>query len=245
MSIHSTITKSMQANQKLFAVLIDPDDTSTKNISRLVELAEKAGVDFFFIGGSLMTKTNFSSVIHELKQNTEIPLVIFPGSIFQIDGEADALLFLSLISGRNPDFLIGQHVHAAPHLKKSSLEIISTGYMLIDGGNTSTAQYISNTTPIPGDKTDIAVSTAIAGELIGQRLIYMDAGSGARNPVAPEMISAVKKHTDIPLITGGGIKTTEQARQACKAGADVIVVGNAIEKSPELIQSFSGVVKSF
>ncbi|MCF8309738.1 MAG: geranylgeranylglyceryl/heptaprenylglyceryl phosphate synthase [Bacteroidales bacterium] len=244
MSIYSTIKKGMKANKKFFAVLIDPDDADPDGIQHLLKLADKAYVDFFFIGGSLITKSNFSAVIQQIKQHTNVPAVIFPGSMFQIDNQADAILLLSLISGRNPDYLIGQHVQAAPLLKNSNLEVVSTGYMLIDGGNTSTAQYISNTMPIPSGKKDIAASTAIAGELLGNQLIYLDAGSGAAHPVPPDLISTVKTQVNLPLIVGGGIKTPKQLGEAFSAGADVAVIGNALEKDPSLLKSFSETLKT-
>lgn len=244
MSIYSTIKKGMEANKKFFAVLIDPDDADPEGIQHLLKLADQAYVDFFFIGGSLITKSNFSAVIQQIKKHTNVPAVIFPGSMFQIDNQADAILLLSLISGRNPDYLIGQHVQAAPLLKNSNLEVMSTGYMLIDGGNTSTAQYISNTMPIPSGKNDIAASTAIAGELLGNQLIYLDAGSGATYPVPPDLISTVKTQVNLPLIVGGGIKTPKQLGEAFSAGADVAVIGNALEKDPSLLKSFSETLKT-
>lgn len=245
MTIHSTIKTSMQSNKKLFALLIDPDDVNESKVNHLLQLTRTTNVDFFFIGGSLITKTNFSSVILQLKEQTNIPVVIFPGSLYQIDNNADAILLLTLISGRNPDYLIGQHVQAAPYLKKSNLEIISTGYMLIDGENKSAVQYISNTTPIPRDKNDIAVCTALAGEMLGNGIIYMDSGSGAHYPVSPDMITDVKSQITSPLIVGGGIRTPDQMKNAYTAGADVVVVGNAIEKNPSLLNEFSEVANSF
>ncbi|MCF8334713.1 MAG: geranylgeranylglyceryl/heptaprenylglyceryl phosphate synthase [Bacteroidales bacterium] len=244
MNIYSTIKTGMEANKKFFAVLIDPDDTDSNGIHHILKLAKSVHVDFFFIGGSLITKSNFSSVIQQIRKHTNVPAVIFPGSMFQIDNQADAILLLSLISGRNPEYLIGQHVQAAPHLKNSNLEVISTGYMLIDGGNTSTAQYISNTIPIPPGKKDIAGSTALAGELLGNQVIYLDAGSGATHPVPPTLISEVKTQIKLPLIVGGGIKTPMQLREAYKAGADVAVIGNALEKDPSLLKSFSESLKA-
>jgi len=245
MKIHSTITKSMKESKKLFAVLIDPDDVSKKNVDHLINLTLKTKIDLFFVGGSFISKNNFSDIIQHLKKYADIPVIVFPGSIYQIDSHADAILLLTLISGRNPEYLIGKHVHAAPYLKKSDLEILSTGYMLIDGGNISSVQYISNTMPIPSDKYDIAASTAMAGEMIGNQLIYMDAGSGAKKPVSAHMISHVKHNIQSPLIVGGGIKTAEQLNSTYTAGADIAVIGNAIEKDPSLIVDFSSVALSF
>jgi putative glycerol-1-phosphate prenyltransferase len=174
-----------------------------------------------------------------------IPVIIFPGNAMQINQHADALLFLSLISGRNPEMLIGRHVLAAPLLKKSLLEVIPTGYMLIDSGAPTSVSYMSGTVPIPHDKNDIASCTAMAGEMLGLKLIYLDAGSGARYPVSPSMIAAVKKSVKIPLITGGGIRTPEKAYELCGAGSDMIVIGNVLEKDSSLLAEFSSAVHSF
>jgi phosphoglycerol geranylgeranyltransferase len=182
--------------------------------------------------------------LQSIKEFTSIPVILFPGSIMQINEKADALLLLSLISGRNADLLIGKHVVAAPYLKKSGLELLPTGYMLIESGPLTTAQYISNTLPIPRTKDDIAVCTAIAGEMLGLRLIYMDAGSGAEMPISASMIKKVKENISIPLIIGGGIRDAGQAIAACKAGADMIVVGNAIEKDPSCLKEIADAVHS-
>lgn len=205
----------------------------------MIRSAEKAGVDLLLVGGSLLTNGNFEECIQFLKKNTQIPIVIFPGNGHQISSSADAILLLSLISGRNPDLLIGNHVIAAPMIKSSQLEVISTGYMLIESGRQTSALYMSNTNPIPSDKDDIAMCTAMAGEMLGLKMIYMDAGSGALNPVSETMIRTVKNNVHIPVMVGGGIKTVEQAVASCKAGADIIVVGNAIEKDPGLIKKIS------
>jgi len=185
------------------------------------------------------------NVLVRIKEQTNIPTVLFPGNSYQLSYKADALLFLSLISGRNADLLIGKHVVTAPFLKISPVEIISTGYMLIDGGISTTVQYMSNTTPIPATKDDIAVCTAMAGELLGLKQIYMDAGSGAKNPIPASMIQAVSMATDIPLIIGGGIKTPEKAAENVAAGADIIVVGDAIEKDPQLITDISAAIHAY
>ncbi len=244
-TIHSKIAEDFKTNKKSFAVLIDPDEVNIEDVAHLASMSKHVKIDYFFVGGSLITKSNLSDIILQLKNNTTVPVVIFPGSIYQIDSHADAILLLTLISGRNPEYLIGKHVQAAPYLRKSNLEIISTGYMLIDGANTSSVQYISNTTPIPGDKHDIAVCTALAGEMIGHKLIYMDAGSGAKRPISPAMIAKVKEQINVPLIIGGGIKKPHQMKEAYNAGADLVVVGNAFEKEPSLISDFSDVAASF
>ena len=227
----------------MIAVLIDPDKISVIECSIIAAKAAASSIDFFFIGSSIITGNNFEQCISVLK-NFPLPVIIFPGNINQISDKADGLLFLSLISGRNPEMLIGRHVLAAPVLRKTSLEIIPTGYMLIDSGSPTSVSYMSGTVPIPRDKDDIAVCTAMAGEMLGLKLIYLDAGSGARFPVNEKMIEAVKKNINIPLIVGGGIKTSEKTFEICRAGADIIVIGNALEKDPDLIAELSSVVHS-
>jgi putative glycerol-1-phosphate prenyltransferase len=244
----SVIAQLLQTNNRLnrrqFAVLIDPDEVDIPALEKLISIAKEGGVDYFFVGGSLVIGSFLETTIQYLKQHSTIPVILFPGSIQQVNPHADALLFLSLISGRNPELLIGNHVLAAPYIKQSGIEAIPTGYILIDGGAPTTVSYISNTTPIPHDKKDIAVSTAMAGELLGMKLIYMDSGSGAKRHISAEMIAAVKKHVDLPLIVGGGIKTPEAAYELSNAGADVIVVGNAIEKDTALIKDISFAIHS-
>lgn len=221
---------------KSFAVLIDPDKIGSKeDCLTLIKLSEKHKVDFFFVGGSLITSSNLSHVIKLIKVNSAIPVVLFPGSNMHIDDAADGLLFLSLISGRNAELLIGQHVVAAPILKKARLEILPTGYLLIDSGSQTTASYMSNSSPIPHDKCAVAACTAMAGEMLGLKLIYLDAGSGAKNPVTAKMISSVRNAVKTPLIVGGGINTVDKAMNALDGGADVIVIGNGIEKNPNLL----------
>ncbi len=230
-------------NKKL-AVLIDPDKQSEKELAKISKKSQKDGADFFLVGGSLVS-SSLDSTIDVIKQNSEIPVLLFPGSVLQISNKADGILLLSLISGRNPNLLIGNHVIAAPILKKSSLEIISTGYMLIDGGNKTSVEYMSDTKPIPSNKADIAVATAIAGELLGNKLIYLEAGSGAKNHVNEILIKEVKKSINIPLIVGGGISDIKKLDVICKAGADIIVTGTAFEKNSSLIKAFSEKIHSF
>jgi phosphoglycerol geranylgeranyltransferase len=222
-----------------FAVLIDPDSVSPQSIRLTARKCEEAGVDFVFMGGSIMVTAHVDRCIQEFKEESHIPVVLFPGSPSQVSPFADALLYLSLISGRNPDLLIGQHVISAPHIKQSKLEVISTGYMVIDGGVPTTVSYMSHSAPIPANKPDVALCTAWAGELQGKHVIYMDAGSGAQYPISTEMISRVSQNIDIPLIIGGGIRTPEKVLDNCNAGAQIIVVGNAIEKDPGLILEMS------
>lgn len=222
--------------KKSIAVLIDPDKIADPDqLEPLLRLANENCVDYFFVGGSLVTTSNLTDVVKTIKDNISIPVVLFPGSALQIDPSADAILFLSLISGRNPDLLIGQHVVAAPILKSNKVEVLPTGYILINSGKTTSVAYISNTTPIPEDKYSLAACTAMAGEMLGLKLIYLDAGSGAEREVNKKMIGTVRKAVDVPLIVGGGINTPQKALNALEAGADLIVIGNALEKSPELL----------
>ena len=225
-------------SKKKFVVLIDPDKPSDEQIIDIVKKSVQAGVDFFFVGGSLLTTDSLDNCIKLIKQHCDIPVLIFPGNSLQISKWCDGFLLLSLISGRNAEMLIGRHVIAAPYLKLYGNEIIPTGYMIIDGGKQTSVSYMSNTTPIPHDKDDIAMCTALAGEMLGLKLIYMDAGSGAINPISAEMISKVKHTIEVPLIVGGGINTPEKAATAAKAGADIIVVGNALEKSTDRLSEF-------
>jgi len=238
--IYRTLTKYLN-KKKAFALLIDPDKHNNKTLIKTVNLANKAKVDFIFVGGSLMS-VNIEESIKIIKENCSIPVILFPGSLLQISLNADAILLLTLISGRNPDLLIGNHVVAANILKKSKIEILSTGYMIIENGKTTSVEYMSNTKPIPRDKVDIAVATAIAGEMIGNKLIYMEAGSGALIPINTDMISEVKKNISVPLIVGGGLKTEKDIKDVCKAGADVIVIGNAIEKDTSFIEKAAEII---
>lgn len=230
-----------QPNRKQFAVLVDPDKYTRQTLKTLADLAGQSHVSFFFVGGSLLTEDRMEETIRTIKDNCHIPVIIFPGDVMQIHPEADGILLLSLISGRNPDMLIGKHVQAAPYLKRSGLEILPTGYMLIDSGRPTTASYMSNTPPIPCDKDEIAVNTALAGEMLGLRMIYMDGGSGAQSPISTSMINRVRENISVPLIVGGGIRSPEAAAERFKAGADVIVVGNAIENEHSLLQEIAEV----
>lgn len=242
-NIYQQLQIAKSTGKKQFAVLIDPDKLKVSNIDQLIDLSVKGGVDYFLIGGSLIINNMLDEVLAKIKEACKIPMILFPGNSFQISYKADALLFLSLISGRNPELLIGKHVVTAPFLKVSPLEIISCGYMLVDGGKMTTVQYMSNTTPIPRDKADIAMSTAMAGELLGLKLIYMDAGSGAMNTVPNEMIEMVSNVIQIPLIVGGGISSPEEVGAKYRHGADLVVVGNALERDINLIKEMASVGK--
>jgi len=237
--IYHTISEATSKGVKQLAVLIDPDKTDESLLPKLIGTINEFSVDYIFVGGSLLTQNFLEPCIENIKKHTAIPLVLFPGNLVQISHKADGILLLSLISGRNAELLIGNHVIAAPLLRNSNLEIIPTGYMLIESGKYTSALYMSNTNPIPADKSDIAQSTAIAGEMLGLKIIYMDAGSGAQNRVPLEMITGVKKTINIPLIIGGGIRSTSDAVDAWQAGADIVVIGNAIEKNTGVIAQVS------
>lgn len=242
--LYQQLLERRKQGRKSFTVLIDPDKVNHSSIEKLVNLSVSAKVDYFFVGGSLVISDNVDECIQQIKASCDIPVILFPGSPAQVSKYADALLYLSLISGRNPELLIGQHVISAPYVKQSGLEIIPTGYMVIDGGAPTTVSYISNASPIPADKNEIAMCTAMAGEMLGKKLIYMDAGSGAKRPITEQMIQKVSSHIESPLVIGGGIVDAEKAYLNCKAGADVIVVGNAIEKDPSLIKEVAAAVHS-
>jgi phosphoglycerol geranylgeranyltransferase len=229
-TIYNTLFKIKK--EPIIAVLIDPDKQDYKSVKRTIDICHRCDVGLILIGGSLVSE-NPEKFISNIKKDTNLPVVLFPGSIMQISSKADAILLLSLISGRNPEYLIGNHVLAAQYIKKSKLEVIPTGYMLIESGNITSVQYISNTLPIPRNKLAIAVATAIAGEMLGLKAIYLEAGSGAINSVPVEIIKAVKNNITIPLIVGGGIITSSQIKDAKIAGADIIVIGNSLENNPD------------
>lgn len=224
-------------SKKRFALLIDPDKYNDKSLDELIRLIKLYPPDLLLVGGSLLMSP-IDMTITVLKLKTSVPVFIFPGNVLQLSDRADGILLLSLISGRNADFLIGNQVLAAPHIKRSGIEVIPTGYMLIENGKSTSVEYMSNTRPLPAGKTDIAVSTAMAGEMLGLKVIYLEAGSGAKHTVGVEMIEQIRKNISLPLIVGGGIKSIEDARAVYSAGADLIVVGTAVEKNPETIKEF-------
>ena len=242
MNVYQYIQNNRKAGKKLFAILIDPDKQSKEELKQIVEKAKSAKVDLFFVGGSLLTNNSLDSCLEILKRNSDIPVVLFPGNAMQVNDKADAILFLSLISGRNAEMLIGKQVITAPILKQSSLEVLSTGYMLIDSGKPTTVSYMSNTTPIPYEKNAVAACTAMAGEMLGLKCIFMDGGSGALTPISEKMINTVRQSIDTPLIIGGGISSGKKAAANCQAGADIIVVGNAIEKDENLIEEIANAI---
>lgn len=236
MKILSDLVSKKDSNKKSLAVLIDPDKAEDAgSLTHLVRLANENCIDLILVGGSLLLTAEISSTISKIREEVQIPVVLFPGSPLQITPGADGILFLSLISGRNPDLLIGHHVQAAPLLKNLGMEILPTGYMLINSGKTTSVAYVSNTMPIPDDKYSLAACTAMAGEMLGLKLLYLDAGSGAEKEISPRMINAVRKSVSLPLMVGGGINTPEKVSAAMAAGADVIVIGNALEKDPGLL----------
>ncbi len=232
---HPSLFQLFNDGKKKFSPLIDPDKFTPGGIRKVAQLSEKAGVKFILYGSSLLTTGNHEKYIDILKDNCSCRVVLFPGNSLQINRKADGILLLSLISGRNAELLIGKHVVAAPVIRASRLEVIPTGYMLIDSKMPTAVSYMSNTVPIPGEKYDIAVCTAMAGEMLGLQLIYMDAGSGARQPISQKMIGKVKQSIHTPLVVGGGIRTAKMALKALSSGADVVVIGNALEQDPGLI----------
>lgn len=234
-TIHN-ITEGYRQGKKRLAVLVDPDTPDSKALQAIIQKTNEAKADFIFLGGSLLVKDALEECIDAIKDMTDIPVILFPGSVMQISGKADAILFISLISGRNPELLIGSHVISAPYIRQAKLEALPTGYILVDSGRQTTASYMSGSAPVPHNKPEIAACTAMAGEMLGQKLIYMDGGSGADNPISTKMIGAVRKSIDLPIIIGGGIRDAETAVKICQAGADIVVVGNASEENPDLIK---------
>jgi putative glycerol-1-phosphate prenyltransferase len=232
----NAIFEKMRSKQGQLAVLVDPEKSMDADyLKKLIEKSEFAAIDYFFIGGSTVTQRQFTDCIQFIKANTSIPLVIFPGASHQIAEEADALLFLNLISGRNPDYLIGHQVQAAPELSEMNIEIIPTGYILVDGGKKTSVQYVSQTNPIPQDQFSIAKNTALAGVMMGNALLYFDAGSGAKKPVPTDWVERIKAITGSTIIVGGGIRTLENIQQLQSAGANIIVIGNHIEENMDFL----------
>lgn len=242
--IYRKILLNKEINKKMLAILIDPEKCYGRQFASLVATLKTSSPDFIFIGGSHAVKS-VDNMIELLKDELESTIVLFPGDISQFSSKADVILYLSLISGRNPDYLIGQHVKSAKEIKESTIEVIPSGYILIEGGKVSCVEYISNTRPIPADKTEIIKSTAIAGELLGMQLIYLEAGSGAPHPVSANVITEVKSSVSIPVIVGGGIITIAAMNQAFDAGADLIVIGNAIEANQQKIIEFVNAVEFY
>ena len=227
-----------------FFVLIDPDKTTISDSISSCQMVEEAGADGILIGGSLLFSNKFDEYISEVKKNTTLPVIIFPGNSRQISPHADAILFLSFISSRNPNYLIGEQVIAAPVIKSMNLEAISTGYMHIESGNLTTVEFLSGSRSIPRDKIDIAIAHALAAEYIGMKLVYLEAGSGAHYSVPNEMIKQVSDHVSVPVVVGGGIRSAEEAHEKVQSGANVVVVGNFLEKnlSSENVREFADAI---
>ena len=218
----------------VFILLVDPGSTPVSALARIAATAEGAGVDGFFVGGSLVHVAHPDEYVAELKRHTALPVIGFPGAVTQVVPSLDAVLYLSVVSGRNPEYLIGQHVHGAPLIRRMGLETISTGYMLIESGTLTTAQYLSGSLPIPRGKPEVAAATALAAEMMGMKLLYTDAGSGAEHAVSDEMVGAIATTCKAPLIVGGGLRSPEAVLSKVRAGAAIIVVGNAVERNPDV-----------
>lgn len=240
-SIYNNILKSKANSEKLLAILLDPDKIDLNNTEALIEKINQSPATHLFIGGSIVENNILDELITKIKQNCPLPVVLFPGNPSQISDKADAILFLSLISGRNPDFLIEHQVKAAPVLKKIQLEIISTGYVLIESGTETAVERVSKTKPLDRNNPDLVLATALAGEMLGNKLIYLEAGSGAINAVSAEMIQKVSQNIEIPLIVGGGIVDLQGIQKAYDAGADLVVIGTAFENN---INFFYNIEKS-
>ncbi len=244
MKTYNYLLNTISSKGAAYLVLLDPDKIGVDRLPEFVKYCEKSGVDGFLIGGSLMLNNNFELFIKKVKQSTKVPVIIFPGSVQQVSGAADAILYLSVVSGRNSEHLIGKHVIAAPLIKEAGIEPISTGYILIESGVTTTAQYMSGSLPIPRNKPEIAAATALAAEYLGMKFIYLEAGSGAENTVPDEMIKKVSSFCSVPVIVGGGIKTPNVARRKIENGAKLIVTGNFFENESnwDMIKDFADAV---
>ena len=235
-NIYNAILQAKTENRKLLAILLDPDKIVWDNLGYLIQKISQSPATHIFIGGSHVQNNILDELIVSLKQNIGLPIVLFPGNPSQISANADAILFLSLISGRNPDYLIEHQVSAVPILKKTQLEIISTGYMLIESGSETAVARVSNTKPLDRNDSEYVMHTAQAGEILGHKLIYLEAGSGAKQAVPFEMIEKVSENIEIPLIVGGGIIDLQGIQNAYNAGADLVVIGTAFENDPNFFE---------
>lgn len=244
MDVYNRLLNTIREKGAAYLVLIDPEKSDDRKLASFIRYCETNGADGFLAGGTILLNDNLSKCITVIRENTSLPVIIFPGSIYQVNPSADAILFLSVISGRNPEDLIGKHVLAAPLVKKAGLEVIPTGYMIIESGRTTAAQYMSGSMPMPDDKPEIAAATALAGEYLGMKFIYLEAGSGAEKSVPADIIKAVSEYCNIPVITGGGIKTPSSAREKVKSGASIVVTGNFFEDENNwpLIKEFAQAV---
>ena len=242
MSFLQSLTDIIESRGASYAILIDPDKNNQESILSQVEVANCSNVDAIFVGGSLMMDMNYNDRVEQIKELSNIPVVLFPGGVNQINKYFDAILFMSLLSGRNPHYLIGEQVVSAPIINDLKLEAIPTGYILIEGGAISSVEFMSGTRPIPMDKVDIVVAHALAGQFLGMKLIYLEAGSGAKNPVSTNIIKKVKTAIDIPIIVGGGIKSPEIAEKSVQAGASIIITGTIIEQDYNCMVEFADAI---
>jgi putative glycerol-1-phosphate prenyltransferase len=242
--IYQHLLNIIVARGAAYLILLDPDKLPDEKLVPFVTHCEKSGVDGFLVGGSLIINGDFKGFIGKIKKTTSLPVIIFPGEVNQVCNQADAILFLSVVSGRNPEHLIGKHVLAAPLIKKSKIEPISTGYIIVESGSMTTAEYISGSLPVPRNKPEIASATALAAQYLGMKLIYLEAGSGASQPVPNEMVKAVSEYCNIPIVVGGGIKSPHIAREKVDCGAQIIVTGNFFENNDNwgLIGSFADAI---
>ncbi|MBI88970.1 MAG: geranylgeranylglyceryl/heptaprenylglyceryl phosphate synthase [Candidatus Marinimicrobia bacterium] len=240
--IFDTLITTIEKKGAVYIVLIDPDKEDDNSIINRVKNANNSGVDALFVGGSIMMDINYNSIVKKIKSLSNIPVILFPGGVGQLNKHFDAMLFMSLISGRNPRFLIEEQVLAAPIVDNMNIETISTGYILVNGGSNSSVEFMSSTKPIPMERVEITVAHALAGQYLGMKLIYLEAGSGAIHPVTTEVIKAVRDAIDLPIIVGGGIKTPEKARDAVEAGASIIVTGNILEEDDNCVQEFADAI---
>ena len=236
-NIHQQILEAKKNGQKLLAILLDPDKIVWENLNHLLDRIKQSPATHIFVGGSIVQATILEDLLSELKQKTNLPVVIFPGDPSQISPQADAILFLALLSGRNPDYLIEYQVQAAPILKKTNLEVISTGYILIESGNETAVARVSKTKPLNRENFDLVLATAQAGEMLGNKLMYLEAGSGAKNAVPLKMIELIAQNVEIPIIVGGGIVDLHGIQNAYNAGADLVVIGTAFENDSHFFET--------
>ena len=243
MSVLSELNNCVEKKGAGFIVLIDPDKKNDKNIDKLVEKANQNGVDAIFVGGSIMMDRFYHKRVERIKSISEIPVILFPGGVNQINKHYDAMLFMSILSGRNSHYLIGEQVIAAPIVKDLGIEVIPTGYLLVDGGNNSSVQFMSGSNPIPIEKPDILIAHALAAQYLGKKLVYLESGSGAKNSIPNNLLKAVTKYIDVPIIVGGGIKTPKSANEKVLAGASFVVIGSILEgNNTNIINEFADAI---
>ena len=242
MSIFQNLIEIIEKKGSAYIVLIDPDKKNNDNIEEIVEKGNKSNVDAFFVGGSLIMDSKYESRVKSIKKSSDIPIILFPGGVNQINSYFDAMLFMSMISGRNPQYLIGEQVISAPIIKDLGIETISTGYILIDGGVQSMVQVMSDTNPIPMDRIDAIIAHALAAQYLGMKLIYLEAGSGATNSINDDIIKSVSEVINIPLIVGGGLRDPEVVSAKVNSGASIIVTGTIAEEDPSIMREIASAV---